>query len=188
MLLEDGAAGFAIYLLLEDDGRALGGWPAALLAELRERRVIVSLNVRPAAAAAIQDVVDALEGCPILVSHLGLPGRFARPPAPGQAREVLAPLLALASRAHVAAKLSGLYAISDPAHDFPHAAAQPFADLLLDTFGPARLLWGSDFAPALEFVSFAQTVDLRVLVRCSPAEIDDVMGGNLLRLLDRREQ
>ena len=83
-------------------------------------------------------------------------------------------------------KFSGLYGVSDPAHDFPHAAAQPFVDLLLDAFGPARLFWGSDFSPALDYVSFAQTADVRPLAGCSPDEVAEVMGGNLLRLLDER--
>ena len=77
----------------------------------------------------------------------------------------------LAQRDHVAVKFSGLYGVSDPAHDFPHAAAQPFVDVLLDAFGPARLLWGSDFSPALDFVSFAQAADARPLAACSPEEV-----------------
>jgi L-fuconolactonase len=154
---------------------------------LRTQRAILSLNARPAATSHLPEVVDALAGCPMLFSHLGLPGQAARVPTAGEAGERLAPLLRLASFDHVAVKLSGLYAVSDPGHDFPHAAAQPFVDLLLDAFGPARLLWGSDFSPALDFVSFAQAADARPLAACSPAEAADVLGGNLLRLLDDRE-
>jgi L-fuconolactonase len=86
----------------------------------------------------------------------------------------------------VSVKLSGLYAISDPPHDFPHAAARPFVDVIFATFGPSRVLWGSDFSPALDHVCFAQLADIHVLAGCSPSEVAGVMGGNLIRLLDDR--
>jgi predicted TIM-barrel fold metal-dependent hydrolase len=180
-----GAAGFAVYLPSEADGRAFGDWPAATFAELRAQAALISFNAGPAGtvAAVAAGAVDDLDGCALLFSHLGLPGRYAAPPSPADVRERLAALLALAGRAGVAVKLSGLYAISDPPHDFPHAAAQPIVDVLLDAFGPSRLLWGSDFSPALDFVSFAQAADPRWLAGCSATEADDVMGGTLLRLL-----
>lgn len=121
-----------------------------------------------------------------MISHLGLPGRFASVPSLEDARQHLKPLLALSRFEHVSVKLSGLYAISDPPHGFPHAAAKPFVQTLLDAFSPARLLWGSDFSPALDFVSFAQTTDPQMLDDCSAAETEAVTGGNLLRLLPAR--
>lgn len=181
-----GAAGVALYLPDASAGEALAAWPVAAFAQLRAQRAIVSLNATPEATARLAPAAAALDGCPLLFSHLGLPGRWsgAAPPTAAQARERLAPLLALAVHDHVAVKLSGAYAISDPAHGFPHAAARPYAQAVLAAFGPRRLLWGSDFAPALEFVSFPQAADVRALLDgCGPAEIDDVTGRNLLRLL-----
>jgi L-fuconolactonase len=181
-----GAVGFALYLPEASDASALAAWPVEALAELRAQRAILSLNANPASTSLLAEFVEALDGCAILFSHLGLPGQFDRIPKAAEARERLAPLLAVAQREQVAVKFSGLYGVSDPAHDFPHAAAQPFVDVLLGAFGPARLLWGSDFSPALDFVSLAQTADVRPLAACSPAEVAQVMGGNLLRLLDDR--
>ncbi|GAB2958407.1 hypothetical protein GCM10027280_53940 [Micromonospora polyrhachis] len=60
-------------------------------------------------------------------------------------------------------KISGLYAVSQPAHAYPHDSAVPFLAVLLDRFGPNRLYWGSDFAPSLDEVSFRQTLDLPTL-------------------------
>jgi len=120
----------------------------------------------------------------VLVSHLGSPSRCSRPPSLAAAREQLEPILALAAWSNVNVKFSGLYAISEPDHDFPHDAAKPFVDVVIDAFGPSRMLWGSDFPPALDFVSFAQLADARLLSGCTQAEVDAVMGGNLLRLLD----
>jgi L-fuconolactonase len=175
-----GAAGIALYLPGAAEGAAVRAWPPAVLAELRDWRALVSLNATPAATAHLGAFADGLDGCPLLFSHLGLPGPWtgAAPPTAAQARERLAPLLALAARPHVAVKLSGAYAIGSPAQ------AQPFAAAVLEAFGPSRLLWGSDFSPALDFVSFAQAADPGPLTGCSPGEVEDVMGRNLLRLLD----
>jgi predicted TIM-barrel fold metal-dependent hydrolase len=78
---------------------------------------------------------------------------------------------------------SGLYAVSDPPDAHPHEAAGPFVHLLLDRFGPARCLWGSDFSPAPEFVSFAETAAIPWLDRLDREEREQVMGGSLLELL-----
>jgi predicted TIM-barrel fold metal-dependent hydrolase len=94
-------------------------------------------------------------------------------------------LLGAAAFAHTMVKISGLYAVSDPAHGYPHAAAAPFIDVLLDRFGPERCLWGSDFSPALDYVSFAQTVTNQWLDRLNSAERNLVMAGNLRKLLGR---
>jgi L-fuconolactonase len=181
---ERGAVGFALYADDCRQGRALVEWPDAALAELRRQRAVISINAEPETLAAMGRFIDRLEGCAVVVSHLGSPPRGSAAPGVARARELLAPLLRLASRSHVRVKFSGLYAISDPAHDFPHASAKPFVDVVLERFGPSRLVWGSDFPPALDYVSFAQLLDTRLLSGCSPADIDGVMGTNLLGLLD----
>ena len=62
---------------------------------------------------------------------------------------------------------------------------EPFVDLLLHRFGARRLYWGSDFAPSLDHVSFAQTLHPVGLNGLSAAEAADVFGGNLCRALRR---
>lgn len=179
-----GAVGIAAYAPGEREGSAIARWPAAVKAELRRQRAVISLNAVPGATAALTRLADELDSCRVLFSHLGLPGRRQAPLQLDEARAELASLIALASRPHVAVKFSAPYAISNPGHEFPHAAAAPFVEALLESFGPERLLWGSDFSPALDHVSFAQTLDDRLLIGCTRSETAAVMGGNLLRLLD----
>ena len=174
-----GGIGFAIYLAGDEEGTAFAGWPPALRHELSGQAAVLSFNARPEAVAAADAALRDLDGCSLLFSHLGLPGRHDQVPSPAAARERLAPLLALAGRPNVAVKLSGAYAVAP----YPHAAAQPFVDLLLDAYGPERLLWGSDFSPALDHVSFVEATATHLLSSCTTQEIDAVMGGNLLRLL-----
>ncbi len=182
-LREAGAFGYSIYVREQAAARAICAWPTDVLAELNRQHSIISLNATPAATAALAPLIDALEGATVLFSHLGLPGRFARTPTPAEVAARLSPLLAFADRPHVHVKFSGLYAISEPAHDFPHLVAQPVLDTLLTAFDVGRLCWGSDFAPALEFVSFGQVADDRLLAGLGEADASAVMGGNLQRLL-----
>jgi L-fuconolactonase len=181
---EQGAVGYSIYLKTESDGITFGNWPANTLAELSAQRAILSFNATPAALARAREVIAALDGARVIFSHLGLPGRSGIAPTTMQARERLQPLLELASHPNVAVKLSGLYAVSDPPYMFPNDDAQPFVDALLDTFGPSRMMWGSDFSPALDYLSFAQVADPQPLSACTPVEIQNVMGLNLLRMLN----
>lgn len=181
---EQGAVGYSIYLKTEGDGTAFAHWPASTLAELGAQRAILSFNATPAALARAKEVIVAIDGARAVFSHLGLPGRSGIVPTTVQARERLQPLLELAAHPHVAVKLSGLYAVSDPPYKFPNDDAQPLVDVLLDTFGPSRMLWGSDFSPVLDYLSFAQVCDPRPLSACTPAEVQDVMGLNLLRMLN----
>ena len=181
-----GAVGFALYPESRHEGadRQLAGCglcrgAAAAGARERERRARGDGDgAGPGGAGWMCRAVPAI---------VGRRGGFANTPRPERARELLAPLLAHAARDNIKVKFSGLYGISDPEHDFPHRAVQPFVDSILDAFGPSRPgAWGSDYSPALDFVSFAQVADTRLLRSCTKAEVHDVMGGNLLRLLDSR--
>jgi L-fuconolactonase len=178
-----GAIGYSLYLTDANQARAVAAWPREVMQALQDQRAVISLNANPDATAALRPFVDTLAGCTLLFSHLGLPGRFLTAPPRDEVISRLQPLLALARHDNVAVKFSGLYAISDPPHDFPHSAARPIVDAVLDAFGPSRLCWGSDFAPGLDFASFGQLADDRLLGDLTAAEAAGVMGGNLLRLL-----
>lgn len=181
-----GFAGISLYVLEPGDAGRLAAWPDAALTALNEHRAIVSINALPAAMPGIERFADALGGCTVLFSHLGLPGPHALPPTAPEVADRLDILLALASRPNVGVKLSALYAATDPPHAWPHEPARPFVSVLLERFGPDRLYWGSDAPPALEHVSFAQTVDVLQGIAVTGPETDAIMGGNLLRVLDSR--
>ena len=181
-LLAAGHLGLALYLPDRAAAGRVAAWPAQTLRLLDRHRAVLSLNARPEATAALGPLLDALPSCPVLFAHLGLPGRHAAPPAPAEAAARLAPLLALADRPQVRVKLSGLHAV-DP--EPPHRAAWPFVALLPDRFGPARCHWGSDFAPALDAGSFADTL-AGPWAALAEADRALMMGGGLAALLDGR--
>jgi hypothetical protein len=122
--------------------------PQAVMRELQRQRAIISLNATPAATDAIAPFIDARR------MHLPLQSPRASRTVPTRANAARSrrgcSLLALAERQNVAVKLSGLYAITSRPTTTAHGSSggrrrRP------RSFDP-RLCWGSDFAPALEFV------------------------------------
>ena len=93
-------------------------------------------------------------------------------------------VLALAVYPSARVKLSGFYALTEPGFDYPHRAAWPYVEEIAAAFGTGRLLWGSDFSPSLEHVSFPQTLGLfEHMSFFSSDERLKIEGGNLLALL-----
>ena len=120
----------------------------------------------------------------MIVSHLGLPGRQTEIPSREEVKSLMKPISELAEFSNVHVKLSGYYALTSPAHDFPHSSAWPLTEELFDHFGPNRLLWGSDFSPSLDFLSFHQTFELfNKMPFFREENIKAILGENLLRLL-----
>lgn len=181
-----GFAGISLYCPSPKEAERIREWPAAVSGWLGARRWIVSVNAGPESLAAMAPFLRRIEGGFVLVSHLGLPGRHAAAPSRARALAILRPLCSLAACPHVGVKISGLYAVSEPSHAYPHASARPFVARILDAFGAGRLFWGSDFSPALEHVSFVQTIQAIQELGWSDELLEGVLHRNLVRLLDSR--
>lgn len=182
-LTEMGFVGVVLYVPTPEVAEQVARWPVPTLERIGQSVPVVSLNASMGATAALEGVVAALAPSTVLFSHLGLPGRFTTAPRPEEVRARSRPLLDLAGMSHVGVKISAMYSVSEPRHAFPHAAAGPLIRELVADFGPGRLFWGSDYSPALDWVSFAQTVDVPLPADLTDGERDAVMGGNLIRVL-----
>jgi L-fuconolactonase len=178
-----GFAGIALYVMTRRQAEQLNRWPRSTIQWLNEHSQIVSVNAVPQTLAQLQPFLSRLERCTTLISHLGLPGRFTKPPSRRNTRMILQPLRSLAKFPHVGVKLSGLYAISEPSHAYPHPSAHPFISELFETFGPRRLYWGSDFSPVLEHISFPQTIDVVLRFGWAASDLQNIMHGNLTRAI-----
>lgn len=176
--------GLSLYLFSRPETAALGQVAGAVWHWLEQQRWLVSVNSRGEYWTAWQAVLERHPGLRLLVSHLGLPPAVAQAPGVATARQAMEPVLALAAFPGVRVKLSGFYALAQPGYDYPHEAAWPYVEALLADFGSNRLLWGSDFSPSLEWLSFPQTFGL---FACMPflkaADRERIEGGNLLSLL-----
>ena len=116
----------------------------------------------------------------LVIDHLGLPQPF-EPPAPAEPFADLPQLLALATYANVAVKVSGACTLSH--------APFPYPDLwdplwrVFDTFGLERCLWGTDWTRAVKLVTYQQAVDaFRLTDRLSDSDKATLMGESLTRV------
>ncbi len=182
-LLEAGHAGLAIYAQDRPDAESVLRWPRACWRLLQSRKAIVSFNSRPEAISVLGPLTAEWTSVQFLFSHLGLPGVLGPDMPPEALRDCLKPLLSLARLPNVHVKISGAYATSVPQHAFPHRGADGAIRRILEAFGPARCLWASDFPPALEFVSFPQTMEWQGMSALSETEQRMVFRDNLVRLL-----
>jgi L-fuconolactonase len=185
-LLVAGHVGVALYLMDELSTAAVSSWTPDLWKPLDNAAAIVSVNAAADSLSAVEVMARAHGTCAFLISHLGDPGSHAEVPSRADAMKRLAPLLRLAALPNVHVKISGLYATSDRPFRFPHPQATPFVDLTLEAFGPERCLWGSDFSPCLDFISFEQALEPDQIARLGDTDRERVMGGNLIELLRAR--
>ena len=183
MFLDQGHRGLALYATAAERVRALLEWPQAIWELLQARSAVLSFNIRPDGIGLLRPLAAAAPGVSFLLSHLGLPGVLADDIGPEVLDQRLAPLLSLADLPNVAVKISGLYATSDPPHAYPHRGAAFAIQRILSAYGPARCVWGSDFAPALEFVSYAQAIHWPGIDDLPDHTRHAIMRGNLVRLL-----
>ena len=141
---------------------------------------IVSFNATPESLHALAPVVRRMPGTWFLISHLGLPG----PVAAADARERLAPITDLAGLDNVSIKVSGQYAAS--AGGYPHHDAQIIVDVIADALGIPALVWGSDFSPCLEYISFDEAIECLMPTGASAQDRADIVSGNATRMFTNR--
>jgi L-fuconolactonase len=108
-----------------------------------ENGLVVDLVLFPSALPAVLDLVDACPGTQFVLDHLGKPDivRGEWEPWASQLRQ-------LSARPNLVAKLSGLATEADRAGWKP-ADLRVYVEHALKTFGPDRLLYGSDW-PVVE--------------------------------------
>jgi L-fuconolactonase len=91
-------------------------------------------------------------------------------------------MTAIARETDAFCKLSGLVTVAGP--DWTVERLRPVFDLVLESFGPSRLVWGSDWPVctlAATYDAWKAATD-RLLSGCAAAEREAIMGGNAARL------
>lgn len=167
-----GFAGLSLYVFKKEEVDALNGLPSESIDLLNRHRAIISLNSPPDVAVQLRPFLERLDKTRILLSHLGMPEKMS------VALRQLRPVFTLAGLPHVGVKVSGAYALNA----YPHQGLSGVVEKLSAAFGPSRLYWGSDFCPALDFVSFEQTINLGLPENFLPKE---VYAGNLMKIMKR---
>jgi L-fuconolactonase len=108
----------------------------------------------------------------------------AKPPIlSGELEPWATDLRALAKRPHVCCKLSGLVTEADWQQWTP-ANLEPYWRVVLEAFGPDRLLFGSDWPVALLATGYQRWVDVVTewVAPLSASEQDAIWSGNASRV------
>lgn len=154
------------WLYRADVGRGLEALGAAGIAY----DFVVTSGQLPAVVATVR----RHPGVTFVLDHGGKP-----PVAAGTLDPWRSHIAALAELPNVAVKLSGLHTEADPAR-WSVAGIAPFADVLLDAFGPERVLFGSDWPVSTLAAGYDEVVasTTTLLAGLSPDEQAAVFGGN----------
>ncbi|MDH3675513.1 MAG: amidohydrolase [Anaerolineae bacterium] len=182
--LRERFVGLSFYVFDDRMITALDQVPAEVWSWLSQHRWLISVNSRGENWRVWSKILEQYPNLRLTASHLGLPPAVEQAPTLSTARRELEAVISLARYPETRVKLSGFYALTRPGYNFPHQAAWPYVDLLLTAFGARRLLWGSDFSPSLEWVSFPQTFALLAdLPSLNQGDRERIEGGNLLALM-----
>jgi L-fuconolactonase len=120
---------------------------------LADAGLAYDLIVRPHQLPAATYAASAVPELTFVLDHGGKP-----PIATGALAPWDADLRALADRPNVACKLSGL--VTEAAPEATPGTFAPYADVMLDAFGPDRIMFGSDWPVCLLASDYAGVVEL----------------------------
>jgi L-fuconolactonase len=133
----------------------------------------------PAALATVRALPDQL----FVVDHAAKPRIAAEQEHPGVNDGWRDGLRALAACRNVVCKLSGLLVEADRAHWRPEHV-RPYAEFVLEVFGPERVMVGSDWPVCLLAGSYAQSLTVydTALDHLSGTEWEQVVAGTAARV------
>ncbi|QNE73582.1 amidohydrolase family protein [Streptomyces finlayi] len=123
------------------------------LSAVADAGLVYDLIVRPHQLPAAAQAAALLPGLTFVLDHAGKPPvaeRRTQPWADG--------LRALAARPNTVCKLSGLVTEADP-HHWTVEDLRPYAETVIDAFGPGRLMFGSDWPVCRLAASYAEVAD-----------------------------
>ncbi len=134
------------------------------------------LLVFPRQIGAAFALAKALPDQPFVLDHVAKP-EIAR----GRIEPWATDLRRLAELPNVCCKLSGL--VTEAREGWQPSDFRPYLDVVLEAFGPSRLMFGSDWPVCLLAGSYPSVAALarRAIASLSHDEQDAVMGGNAAR-------
>lgn len=152
------------------------------LAAVADAGLVYDLVVQPHQLPAAVRAAELLPALTFVLDHAGKP-RIAD----GTTQPWADDLRALAALPNTVCKLSGLVTEADP-HDWTVRDLRPYADTVLDAFGPGRLMFGSDWPVCRLAASYTEVVDtaLVLLDGLTDGERDAVLATTAERVYGLR--
>jgi L-fuconolactonase len=123
------------------------------LAAVADAGLVYDLVVLPHQLPACVEAARSLPQLTFVLDHLGKP-----PIASGALEPWATAVRALAGRPNTVCKLSGMVTEADPA-SWTVDDLRPYADTVLDAFGPDRLMFGSDWPVCTPAATYGEVLD-----------------------------
>src|SRR4051794_38453295 len=148
------------------------------LAAVARDDLVYDLLTLPAQLPQAIETVRALPDLQFVVDHLSKP-----PIATGELEPWASRIRELAAHENVACKLSGMVTEADWAA-WRVDDLRPYAEVVLDAFGPERLLFGSDWPVCLLAAPYEAVLDAaeQLTAQLSAAEREQIFGGTARRI------
>ncbi|MFD8042514.1 amidohydrolase family protein [Streptomyces chartreusis] len=148
------------------------------LAAVAEAGLVYDLVVLPHQLPACVEAAADLPGLTFVLDHSGKP-----PIASGTREPWTRDVRALAALPNTVCKLSGLVTEADLA-DWTVTDLRPYADAVLEAFGPGRLMFGSDWPVCTLAATYAEVLDAaaELTAALSGAERTQVFEGTAARV------
>lgn len=147
------------------------------IAKLESNGFTYDILIYPRHLDAATDLVDSFPHQPFVIDHLAKPDirSGSMNPWRAQVRE-------LARRPNVMCKLSGMITEADHAR-WTNEDLKPFMEAALESFGPRRLMFGSDWPVCLLAGDYGRVLSSveTLISRLSSTEQADIMGGTACR-------
>lgn len=121
--------------------------------------------------------VASVEEVPVVVDHLAKPSIRTREKTHWELQ-----MASLSTFQNVYCKLSGMVTEANW-HHWKYEDFVPYLDELMETFGPDRLMYGSDWPVCLVAASYEEQLSIvqQYIATLSPSEKERIMGGNAER-------
>jgi len=123
------------------------------LAAVAEAGLVYDLIVQTRQLPSCVKAAETLPELTFVLDHLGKP-----PIATGDLEPWASDVRALAALPNVVCKLSGMVTEADPARSAPEDL-RPYADTVLEAFGPRRLMFGSDWPVCTLVASYDEVAE-----------------------------
>ena len=144
---------------------------------MAEAGLVYDLVVLPHQLPACVGAAAALPELTFVLDHLGKP-----PIASGEREPWETAVRSLAALSNTVCKVSGMVTEADPA-SWTVADLRPYAGVVLDAFGPDRLMFGSDWPVCTLAASYGQVLDTaRELTAMSDPR--QIFGATATRVYD----
>ena len=187
-LLSLGFEGITLYIFSEQEMADLSAVDDSVWAWLVDHNWMVSVNSKAHCWNLWLDVMSMSPDLILLISHLGLPTVDIGHLTNDDIALELSAIGNLHRYTNVYLKLSGFYALEQEEPIYPYPSLRNYLHYIVNNFDRTRLIWGSDFTPALATVTFTQTFDhFSTLEFLGQIDTNMILHQNLLQLIAKLE-